>query len=364
MYTRIGPYQPLKKIATGGMADVLLANRIGSSSELFALKVLLEQYEIGSAVYKNFVDEAGILVEIDDQHIVKTYSYGNDFVRPYFVMEYIHGVSGSELMLEARRAKKMVPLGLSLGIIRTIAIALDQSYNAMTALGVPRQIIHNDVSPHNFQIGFNGTIKLLDYGVAIHQKQTSVNSRRGKFAYMSPEAIRKSPLDNRSDLFSLGVSFYEMVVHRRAFKAKSPEETMARVLAGDLKAPCQLSPTFPPELEQIILKSVAADPNERFQNGRSLADAIEKFAASQGLSLAQDAQSKRLGKLLAPLIEERDGELTQLQVIAASSVPPEVEQEPSQPSDHEVVYLELPTLPLKLVLVMAFVAVTIALLLR
>jgi serine/threonine-protein kinase len=358
MYTRIGPYQPLKKIATGGMADVLLANRTGTPNELFALKVLLEEYEIGSTVYKNFVDEAGILVDIDDQHIVKTYSYGNDYKRPYFVMEYIHGVSGSELMLEARRAKKMVPLGLSLGIIRTIAIALDQSYNALSNDGVPRKIIHNDVSPHNFQVGFDGNVKLLDYGVAIHQTENSVNSRRGKFAYMSPEAIQKSPLDHRSDLFSLGVSFYEMVVHRRAFKSKTPKETMARVLSGDLKRPSQLSPSFPAELEMIIMKSLAPAAADRYQTGRALADAITAFATSMNLDLSEHTQATRLKKLLGSVINERNEELAQLQV--STSVLPKSEQTMHAPhkADYEIVYMELPTIPLRFAALTAALALT------
>jgi eukaryotic-like serine/threonine-protein kinase len=378
MYTRIGPYQPLKKIATGGMADVLLANKIGTPNRLFALKVLLAQYGKGSTVYKNFVDEAAILVEFDDLHIVKTYAYGDDFSRPYFVMEYIHGLSGAELMFEARRAKKMVPLGLSLGIIRTIAIALDKSYTAHNADGIPRNIIHNDVSPHNFQVGFDGSIKLLDYGVAIHQKTKSVSSRRGKFAYMSPESIRKMPLDNRSDLFSLGVSLYEMVVHRRAFKAKTPEETMARVLAGDLKKPRELSASFPPALEAIIVKATASAPKDRFQSGRELANAIEEFAASQNLSISQSSQKARLDKILGALISERNKELERLsREVPTSDQKPvteeistesakEVQSEsssdnalittPSPLEKVEVEYLQLPTAPLKIVLGILLIA--------
>lgn len=355
MYTRIGPYQPLKKIATGGMADVLLANKIGTPNQLFALKVLLEQYECGSSVYKNFVDEAAILVEIDDQHIVKTFAYGDDFSRPYFVMEYIHGLSGSELMLEARRVKKMVPLGLSLGIVRTIAIALDKSYNALNSDGVPRHIIHNDVSPHNFQVGFDGTIKLLDYGVAIHQQTKSVTSRRGKFAYMSPEAIRKAPLDNRSDLFSLGVSLYEMIVHRRAFKAKTPEETMSRVLAGDLKKPSELSASFPPALEAIILKATAPAPQDRFQSGLDLANAIETFVASQKLNLSQPAQAVRLDKILGSLISERNDELETLKSVPARmDCAPTPHEQPAESIEFE--YLELPTLPVKVLLAFTLIA--------
>ncbi|MGB0646790.1 MAG: serine/threonine protein kinase [Bradymonadia bacterium] len=354
MYTRIGPYQPLKKIATGGMADVILANTPSSPSKLFAIKVLLDKFDSDSRVYQNFIDEAAILTAIDDVNIVKTYAYGDDFVRPYFVMEYIHGLSGSELMFEAKKRTTMVPLGLSLGIIRTIALALDKSYNSLTPEGTPRQIIHNDVSPHNFQIGFDGVIKLLDYGVAIEKHETSSDSRRGKFAYMSPEAINKGQLDNRSDLFSLGVSFYEMVVHRRAFKAKTSEETMQRVLNHDLKLPSDLSPTFPEELEAIILKGLAHHPNDRYQTGRAFADAIEEFAHSKHIDLTQSAQQKRLHKMFSSLIEERNAELEKathqrLETETKEGGQQAVVPPHSERSAVEVVYLELPTKALKMI---------------
>lgn len=359
MYTRIGPYQPLKKIATGGMADVILANTPSSPAQLFALKVLLEKFDSTSRVYQNFIDEATILTAIEDVNIVKTYAYRDDFVRPYFVMEYIHGLSGSELMYEAKQRKMMVPLGLSLGIIRTIALALDKSYTALTIEGTPRQIIHNDVSPHNFQIGFNGSIKLLDYGVAIEQHDTSADSRRGKFAYMSPEVINKGQLDNRSDLFSLGISLYEMVVHRRAFKAKTPDDTMQRVLKHDLKLPSDLSPTFPKELEAVILKGLAHDPSDRYQTGQAFADAIEAFARSKHIDLTQSAQEKRLKKMFGTMIEERNTELERVTKPSLNGYqediqkPEAVKTEESvfNPPPVEVIYLDLPFKLMKNILV-------------
>ena len=357
MYTRIGPYQPLKKIATGGMADVILANTPSSPSQLFALKVLLDKFDSESRVYQNFIDEASILTAIDDANIVKTYAYGDDFIRPYFVMEYRHGLSGSELMYEAKQRKRMVPLGLSLGIIRTIALALDTSYNSLTAEGTPRQIIHNDVSPHNFQVGFDGTIKLLDYGVAIEQHDTSSDSRRGKFAYMSPEVISKGPLDNRSDLFSLGVSLYEMVVHRRAFKAKTTEETMQRVVNHDLKLPSEWSPNFPKELEAIILKGLAHQPSDRYQTGREFADAIDAFARSNHIELSQSAQKKRLSKMFGELIAQRNEELSRLARQQLDADAKEHGSSKRQTSVQtqldgdaiDIIYLELPTKAFKLI---------------
>ena len=366
MYTRIGPYQPLKKLATGGMADVFLARPFSNGTDLCALKVLLAELTDNIHISEHFADEAIILQSLEHPSIIRWTTDGTDFERPYFVMEYVHGVSGSELMFEAHQAKRNVPLGLALGIIKSISEALEHGYNELLS-GMPRQVVHNDVSPHNFQIGFDGTIKLLDYGVAIRRQEMLPKSRRGKFAYMSPEGIRGDALDHRSDLFSLGVSLYEMVLHKRAFKAKTPEETMQRILSGDVKRPSDYAPSFPKLLETIIMKSIAIDPSQRFQSGKALADGIDAFASSHNLDLSQASQKTRIHELLGSLIQERARELELLSTSELpdnddgqlSSPPPNEVQNtdihthselaPAEP-EVEIVMMELPTWPLKFLL--------------
>ena len=353
MYTRIGPYQPLKKLATGGMADVFLAREPAGGSELCALKVLLEELEENTPIRENFADEASILQSLDHPSIIKFSALGTEFGRPYFVMEYVHGLSGAEIMLEAYKNKKLVPLGLSLGIIKCISEALEYGYSCQTH-GRAAGIVHNDVSPHNFQIGFDGRIKLLDYGVAIREKKTIRKSRRGKFAYMSPEAIQGKPLDHRSDLFSLGVSLYEMVVHKRAFKASTPEATMKRILAGDIKRPSAFSERFPRPLEEIIMKSIALSPEDRFQSGKALADALETFAHDVRTDLSHTAQTARLTQIAGDLATERNAELRTLisedPVISPAIVhAPRGDDKQTQTEPKvEVVMMELPQLPFKL----------------
>ena len=366
MYTRIGPYQPLKKLATGGMADIFLARKGVEGTDLCALKVLLPDHGSNQPVRENFSDEAIILESLNHPAIIRFNAHGTEYERPYFELEYVHGLSGAEIMFEARKAKKSVPLGLALGIIKAIAEALDHGYTAPNG-GTAGQIVHNDISPHNFQIGFDGSIKLLDYGVAIREKAPLRHGRRGKFAYMAPEAVEKKPLDHRSDLFSLGISFYEMVVHKRAFKAATPDETMQRIVAGDIKRPSEFSAGFPRTLESIMMKCLATVPQQRFQTGKALAHAIDAFASTQRIDLSQETQAKRLEALVGPLAAERNAELETLISEAPSdlSSPGTVESTAQLINedlpDVEIVMMELPTIPLKYIATASALLVTVGL---
>ena len=376
MYTPIGAHQPLKKLATGGMADVFLATDAKQSNGYCALKVLLPEVMNRPLVREHFEVEARLLESLDHPSIVRFVEYGSSNARPFFAMEYLHGVSGSELLVNAHKLKRPIPLGLAIGITKCIADALHYGSELRVKAG-GKAIIHNDVSPHNFQLDFDGQIKLLDYGVALTGAGTNDSLRRGKFAYMSPEAIRKDTLDHRSDLFSLGVSLYELVTMRRAFRGDSPEISMKRILEGNLVRPTELTAHFPLELERIILKCLEPNPELRYHSGQALSEDLARFANSCQLDLSQKSQSQRLSDLFAELISRKERELDALRKRQENSeehqkdlenhssptldnldtIPDTSNQFESLPysgeSDlptHEIVYMTLPVWPLKIAL--------------
>jgi len=230
----------------------------------------------------------------------------------FMVMEYIHGVSGAELLTQAVRTDGALEYGAAITIVSQIALALDHGYRVKDLNDRPMGVIHHDVSPHNLQIGYDGSVKLLDYGVATQSGRKSARGRRGKYAYMTPEAIKKLSPDHRSDLFSLGVVLYEFTVGRRLFKAKTTQETMSRIQKGQVPKPSDFKPDYPPRLEAVVMQALRVDPEERFQSGRQLVEALEDVSRSHNLITGNEALAAYMRGLYYEEMEVRQAELANL----------------------------------------------------
>ena len=314
-----GRYALLKELAIGGMAEIFLAQRLsfGEFARFVVIKRLLPEHR-GEAVYEQlFLEEARIAAALEHRNIISVYDLGRMADAYFMVMEYVHGISGAELLTRSVHRHGRVNLTAALTVVRDIAEALEHGYSSLGLDNHPMGVIHHDVSPHNIQIGYDGSVKLLDYGVATQIGRSSPRGRRGKFAYMSPEAVKQEPLDHRSDLFSLAIVAYEMTVGRRLFKSKSPHETMQRIKRAQVKRPRDIVPDFPPALEAFLGKALSANPNARFQSGLEFAHELERIAMSLQLELTQDALSAHLQQLYADEIAVRWTELIELHASAA-----------------------------------------------
>ncbi|MEE2789515.1 MAG: serine/threonine-protein kinase [Myxococcota bacterium] len=338
-----GRYALLKELAIGGMAEIFLAQRLsfGDFARFVVIKRLLPEHR-GEAVYEQlFLEEARIAAALEHRNIVSVHDLGRMDDAFFMVMEYVHGISGAELLTRSVHKNGRVALGAALTVARDIAEALEHGYSSLGLDNHPMGVIHHDVSPHNIQIGYDGSVKLLDYGVATQIGRSSPRGRRGKFAYMSPEAVSQAPLDHRSDLFSLGIVLYEMSVGRRLFKSKSPHETMQRIKRAQVKRPSDIVPDFPPALESFLGKALAGNPNARFQSGLEFAHELEAIGASLGLELTQDALSAHLQQLFADEIALRWKELIEHHEAAAQGAESErvsshlIRLKQNAPDDHE-----------------------------
>ncbi len=315
MKAKFGRYVFLKKLAVGGMAEIFLARRLsfGGFAKFVVLKRLLPEHRGKRAYEQLFLTEARIHAVLNHPHIVSLHDLGKLDDAYFMAMEYVHGVSGAELMARAAQRRKPLPLGCALRIVVAMAEALHYGHVTLDDLGeAPMGILHHDVSPHNIQIGYDGAAKLLDYGVATRIGHPAPGGRRGKPAYMSPEAIAKGDLDHRSDLFSLAIVLYEMTLSRRLFKAGTAKETMARARAALVKPPREIDPDYPRDLETIVLRALARDRDRRFATGQDFANALKGFAEKQDLDLGQDAFADYLAELFRSEVPRRQAELAAL----------------------------------------------------
>lgn len=311
MKAQFGRYVFLKKLAVGGMAEIFLARRLsfGGFARFVVLKRLLPEHRGRAAYERLFLGEARITALLDHPHVVSLHDLGKLDDAYFMAMEYVHGISGAELMAVAARARVPVPIGVALRIVSATAAALQYCTEAVDLDGQSFGVIHHDISPHNVQVGFDGQVKLLDFGVATQVGRPAPSGRRGKFAYMSPEAIAKEELDPRSDLFSLGVVLYELTVGRRLFKGNTPEETQAKAEAGHFKRPTEVNRDYPAMLEAIVLKALARTREERYQTAQELGFDLANVARALRADTRPEATAAWLTEIMGPEIDRRRHEL-------------------------------------------------------
>lgn len=300
---RIGPYRIVRTIAVGGMGEVYLAalERAGGFEKRVALKCVLPRLMADPRFVELFEREARLAAALSHRHIVQIFDFGRDRGRSWLAMEYVHGV---DLKAVLDRAPGALPLGVAVEIGIACARALDYAHRARDPRGRPLHLIHRDVSPQNVLLGFEGDVKLADFGLAhAAARDPHEGGLQGKFAYMSPEQVEGVPLDARSDQFALGVVLYEMVSGGRAFFGDDGTEAILdRVRRAAPQAPlAEVAPELPTPLRGVIERAMRATRTERFADAGALADALHDAAARSGIRVGEPA----LGPWLRAWFPER-----------------------------------------------------------
>ncbi len=282
---RIGRYTVLRKIGSGGMAEVFLAR----SQWAQGTEKLLVVKKIHPALAKNakfigmFVDEARVAMRLNHTNIVQVYTF--EQIDDFFIlaMEYVDGPDLLRLESVVRKNGDRVPFGLSALIAAEVAKGLDYAHSRCDDRGEPIDIVHRDVSPQNILISLEGAVKIADFGIARARwlDEEAVGTIKGKLGYMPPEQAAGQPVDRRSDVYALGVVLHEMLVGRSLMKVKPNDDP--REVVKDLchPAPVDIDPSIPASLNAVVVKAMARDPDERFENAREMAQALVRFLHSE-----------------------------------------------------------------------------------
>ncbi|HET6584420.1 MAG TPA: serine/threonine-protein kinase [Nannocystaceae bacterium] len=287
--TTIGPYEVLARLATGGMAELLLAKRTGIEGfqKVVVLKRILPQYANQPDFVEMFLHEARLAATLEHPNVVPVFDIGKAGDDYYFAMAYLHGRDVLAILRELSRRGQRLPVVHAIAIAAGIAAGLHHAHERLGFDGEPLGIVHRDVSPANAIVTFDGAVKLVDFGIAKAAAQTNVTRvgvRKGKAAYMSPEQCRGDPLDRRADIWSLGIVLSEMLAMQRAFRADSELAIMHRIVSQDVPPPSRLQPDLLPDLEAIVMRCVHRDPAERWQSALELQRALETFASAHNLA--------------------------------------------------------------------------------
>jgi len=256
-------YEILEEIARGGMSVIHRA-RHRQMDIVVALKILLPQFTAKRRALEDLIKDKQIEGEVaallDHPNIVRTYEYGRDGDRYYFAMEYIDGMD----------VRRMIDTGDETLTRLALKIMLDTT-DALAYLHA-RKIIHRDICPGNIVVNSAGEPKLIDFGLAIFKSASvkRIGERAGTPSYMSPEQVRGMEVDERSDIYSWGMTMYKMATGRLPFQAEGSISSMSQHLNVDAPPPSDLAPTVTRKVEKVIMRAVERDPARRYQTMREL----------------------------------------------------------------------------------------------
>ncbi len=302
----IGRYQLLARLATGGMAEIFLARQtgIGGFEKLVVVKRILPNLAREKAFVEMFLDEAVIAAQLNHPNVVQIYDLGQAGDDYYIAMEYLEGESLGHLAREGAGARKPLSPGLSAGIIAQVCDGLHYAHNFEDDNGKPLNIVHRDISPHNVIVLFSGMVKVVDFGIAkaaTKMHQTRVGTLKGKLAYMSPEQCMGSEVDARSDIFSLGVVFWELLTSRRLFK-RDVEPAMIRAIVDEpIPKVRDARISVPEKLAAIADRALEKDPQKRFPSASEMAAALRQYLRDESI----EAQAEQISAYTHDVLGER-----------------------------------------------------------
>jgi len=284
------------------MAQIYLARQtgLGSFERHVVLKTILRERASDQRFVTMFLDEAKLAATLNHQNVAQVYEVDQADGAYFMAMEYVHGENTRAILETTIHRGWTIPLELAVMIISCAAAGLHHAHERHGKNGAPLNIVHRDVSPANIMVGFDGSVKVLDFGIAKAEERatkTVGGTIKGKYGYMSPEQCKGKPIDRRSDIFALGIVLYELTTLRRAFKGVDDFETMKRIVSGDFALPSTVVPGFPRELEAIILTALANDPAARFQTAQELTEALDALALRAKLTGTNTAMGRFMVQL-------------------------------------------------------------------
>jgi serine/threonine protein kinase len=288
--TRLGRYEILRPLSSGGMGELYLARVTGEGGfeRLVALKRLLPTQGAGTEATRQLLEEARLMASLQHPNIAQVYDAGRTEGGAFFAMEYVRGETLAGVLSGLARRSRGLSLTNALWIARGVASALSYAHDKRLPNGEPARIVHRDVSPANVMITTDGTIKLIDFGVAkaAQRNATLPGTIKGNPRYMSPEQTLGLDLDHRSDLFSLGIVLFELTTGTRWLRERDDLLAAQQMLHGEYPKPSERRSRYPARLEEIVLKALARDRELRFADAREFQGALEDFARDEHLTLS------------------------------------------------------------------------------
>lgn len=308
---QLGRYELLRRIAAGGMGEIWLARTRGAADfeKTCIIKTILSHLSEEHEFVEKFLDEGRLVVKLVHGNIVPVFDLGQEEDTYYLAMEYIPGRDLREVLKRSKSRKKLMPVEMAMQIISDVCKGLYYAHQKTDEDGRSLQIVHRDISPSNVLISSEGEVKIIDFGIARARGRLSktVSGRiQGKFCYMSPEQASGKSLDARSDIFSTGVVLYELLTGFRPFEGESDMESLDLVRNANFDPPSTLRPEISPELDEIVARALAKDPQERFQSAEEMHLELMQELYGTGKAPSARAIADWIGELFPEGLEREE----------------------------------------------------------
>ena len=289
---RLGPYELVRRLATGGMAEVYEARRLGPHgfSKRFALKRILPQLAGDARLVQMFCNEARLHAALSHPNLVEVVDFGEDQGAFFIVMELVGGLSCAELLSAIAARRRTAELGPALFIAREVLAGLAYAHEFCDQAGRPLSLVHRDVAPNNILIARTGRVLLADFGIVRSVEfdiRTSPGEIKGKVGYVSPEQAMGAPVDARSDLFSLAVVLAELLLAEPLFPGQTELEILSSLHSGELGV-LDRAVHVPSKLKAVLQRALARDPVERPGSAREFLAQLEEIARQHQALLGAD----------------------------------------------------------------------------
>jgi serine/threonine-protein kinase len=325
---RLGNYEPLMELASGGMARVYAARQIGAGGfERMVVIKRVHQHLLTSREFRDmFRDEARVASVIHHPNVVPVIDVVEWEGELLLVMEYVDSTSLSTLLKVVNRAGQRIPPAIAVRIVADTLSGLHAAHEVVDMRGVRLELVHRDVSPQNILVAVDGSTRLIDFGVAKARHritQTRSGSLKGKYAYMAPEQLKGLSVERRADIFSTGAVLLEVLTGKAIFRGETEFDTMRMIVEEPIPNPSTMVPGVPPELDAVVQRSLDRDPNRRFQSAAEMLEHLEAamrpassrevaaFAdehCGKRLRWRRDALRAVIDGRMQPLLPEHDGE--------------------------------------------------------
>lgn len=273
---RVGRYELLTKLASGGMGEIYIARHTGAGAfeKRVALKLILPHLAEEEDFVRMFLDEARIAARMNHPNIVPIFDVGEEKGQYFIAMALVEGVSLAHLLGACRADGRLLPIPVVNAIATGLCEGLRYAHELVSPQGEPRGVVHRDVSPGNILVSSAGVVMLTDFGVAKAQDnlhRTRSGQVKGKYAYMPPEQMRLgASIDARADLFSATVTLYETLTLVSPFQRSTDPETIDAVREGTVTDVTTLRPELPPAMDTVFRRGMALNPEKRFKTAREL----------------------------------------------------------------------------------------------
>ena len=302
-------YRLTRKIATGGMAEVFLALQqgLGGFEKLVVVKRILPHLSQDGQFVQMFLEEAKLAAALSHPNIVEIFDIQRDEQGFLIAMEYLSGEDVLFLLKTFAERKERIPVPVTCRIISHAAAGLMAAHESTDAEGQPREVVHRDVSPSNLIVTYEGTTKLVDFGVAkanVANIYTRPGTLKGKLSYSSPEQVQHKHLDGRSDIFSLGIVAWQLLTGCKLFDQPSAASKVKAVMEDEIPPPSTINDQVPQPLDEVVLGCLERDRRRRIQSAAKLRSMLGQVNQEMGWGTS----GQEVGEWMCAALSQRKAE--------------------------------------------------------